>query len=181
MPHADHPVARVYAAALIEIGRGTNSLARIHADLLSVRHLRSQDAWFRQFFESPRLERDVKWAAVRKAFEGKIERPVLGLMKVLIEKGRESVLDDVVAQFGALKDLAENRVHAYVTVAKPLAAELRAAVQGRLEKASGKSVAIHERVDPAVLGGASIRIGDRVIDRTFRTRLAAMRKELLAR
>jgi F-type H+-transporting ATPase subunit delta len=181
MPNPSHPVARVYAAALIEIGRETNSLAAIDADLASVRRLYDGDAWFRRFFTSPRLERGVKWAAVRKAFEGKVGKPVLGLMKVLIEKGREVALDDVVTQFENLKDVAENRVHAYVTVAKPLAAELRAAVQGRLEKASGKAVAIHEKVDPAVLGGASIRIGDRIIDRTFRTRLAAMRKELLAR
>ena len=181
MANPSQPVARVYAAALIEIGRSTNSLAAIHADLLAVRRLHDDDAWFRQFFTSPRIDRAVKWAAVRKAFEGKVGRPVLGLMRVLIEKGREAVLAGVAEQFDNLKDLAENRIHAYLTVAKPLAAEIRAAVQGRLEKACGKSVTMHEQVEPAVIGGAAIRIGDRIIDRTFRTRLAAMRKELLAR
>ena len=180
MPNPSQPVARVYAAALIEIGRATNSLARIHADLVAVRRYHDDDAWFRQFFNSPRIDRGVKWPAIRKALEGKVVRPVLGLLKVLIEKGREGALEGVVEQFESLKDAAENRIHAYLTVAKPLPAELRMVVQARLEKACGKTVALHEKVDPAVLGGAAIRIGDRIIDRTFKTRLAAMRKELLA-
>lgn len=180
MPNPSHPVARVYAAALTEIGRETKSLGTIHDDLVAVRALYDGDAWFRQFFTSPRIDRTVKWEAVRKAFEGKLGRPVLGLLKVLIDKGREPTLDNVADQFDKMKDLAENRIHAYVTVARPLADEIRKALAGRLERASGLTVALHERVDPAVLGGAAIRVGDRVIDRTLRTRLAAMRKGLLA-
>jgi F-type H+-transporting ATPase subunit delta len=101
-------------------------------------------------------------------------------MKVLVMKGREDAFQGVVTQFEALKDVAENRIHADVTIARPLTAELRAAVEGRIAKASGKSVVVHERVDPGVIGGAAIRIGDRVIDRTLRTQLAALRKQLLA-
>src|SRR5262245_52026283 len=100
-------------------------------------------------------------------------------MKVLVMKGREDAFQGIVIQFEMLKDAAENRIHANVTVASPLPAELRAAVEGRIAKASGKSVVLHERVDPEVLGGAAIRVGDRVIDRTLRTRLAALKKELL--
>jgi F-type H+-transporting ATPase subunit delta len=175
-----HPVARVYAAALIEIGRQTNSLAAIYDDLAAVHGVYAGDAWFRSFFTSPRVDRDVKWRAVEKAFAGRIGRPVLGLLKVLIHKGRESAVDNVFDQFSGLKDLAENRLHAHVVVARPLAAEFRTAITQRLARASGKEVALHERVDPAVLGGASIRVGDRVIDRTLRTRLAALKKQLLA-
>jgi F-type H+-transporting ATPase subunit delta len=180
VPNPSHPVARVYAAALTEIGRETKSLGTIHDDLEAVRRLYDTDRWFRQFFTSPRIDRQVKWAAVRKAFEGQVGRPVLGLLKVLIQKGREPTLDNVADQFDKMKDLAENRMHAYLTVARPLADELRKTLQGRLERASGLAVVVHERVDPAVLGGASIRVGDRVIDRTLRTRLGALRKVLLS-
>jgi F-type H+-transporting ATPase subunit delta len=178
--NASHPVARVYAAALTEIGRETKSLSAIYDDLQAMRRLYDGDPWFRQFFTSPRIDRRVKWAAVEKAFKGKLGHSVLGLLKVLIDKGREPVLDNVVAQFATMKDLAENRVHVHLLVARPLADELRNAIQARLERASGgKQVALHERVDPSVLGGASIRIGDRVIDRTLKTKLAALKKQLL--
>lgn len=180
MGNSSHPVARVYAAALTEIGRDTHALGTIYDDLQAVHRLYEGDRWFRQFFTSPRIDRVLKWNAIEKAFKGKVGRPVLGLLRVLIDKGREPVFDNVVDQYEKMKDLAENRVHAYVVVARPLADELRKAVQGRLELTCGKSVMIHERVDPAALGGASIRVGDRVIDRTLRTKLAALKKRLLA-
>jgi len=173
-------IARVYAAALTEIGRETKSLETIGDDLAAVRALYQGDAWFRSFFTSPRIDRAVKWKALSAAFTGKVGRPVVGLLKVLVEKGRESVFDNVVVEYGKLKDFAENRVHAHVVVARPLPDDLRRAITSRLERACGKTVALHEHVDPAVLGGASIRVGDRVIDRTLRTKLAALKKQLLA-
>ena len=180
MASPSHPAARVYAAALAELGRDTGTLAAIWADLQALRELFAADAWFRQFFSSPKIDRPTKWAAVQKAFKGKVTQQTLGLMHVLIIKGREDVFQGIVTQFEILKDVAENRIHAQVTVASPLSAELRAAVETRVGRAAGKTVVVHEHVDPAVLGGASIRVGDRVIDRTLRTRLAAMKKQLLS-
>lgn len=179
MPRSD-PVARVYAAALTEIGRETRSLGAIYDDLHALRSLYDGDTWFRRFFTSPRIDREVKWAALHKAFEGKLGRPVLGFLKVLVMKGREPWLDNVVDQFGKFKDLAENRIHAYLTVAAPLADDLKQLLQVRIERASGKNVEIHEFVDPSVLGGAGIRVGDKVIDRTLRTRLAALGRRLVS-
>ncbi len=179
MRHAGRTVARVYAAALAEIGRETHSLEAIEGDLRAVLALFEGDAYFRGFLTSPRLDRAVKWNAVKKALGAKLGRPVVGLLKVLVEKGRESVFDEVVEEFDKLKDVSEDRLHAYVVVAKPLADDLRRAMTQRLERASGKTIALHERVDPSVLGGAALRVGDRVIDRTLKTKLAAMKKQLL--
>lgn len=180
MPNPSDPIARVYAKALVELGREQRVLGAIHDDLRAVGALYAGDAYFRAFFSSPRLDRTVKWHAVQRALAGKVGRPVTGLLKVLIDKGRESALDNLVAQFERFKDEAENRIHAQVTVAAPLADDARAALTARLARASGRDVVLHERVDPAVLGGASIRIGDRVIDRTLRTRLAALRRRLVS-
>lgn len=180
MASPTHPAARVYAAALAQLGAETKTLGVIWADLVALRELFRAEPWFRQFFSSPKIDRPHKWAAVEKAFKGRVARPTLGLMKVLVMKGREDAFQGVVTQFEAMKDEAENRMRADVTVAAPLAADFRASLEGRLSKATGKTVLIRERVDPAVLGGAAIRIGDRVIDRTLRTRLAALRKQLLS-
>ena len=179
MGNLSHPVARVYAAALMEFGVDQQSLGEIYDDLEAVRGLYEGDEWFRQFFTSPRIDRVLKWRAIGKAFQGRIGRPVLGLLKVLIDKGREPFFDNVADQFAYLKDLAEKRVHAHVVVARPLADDLRRSLQERLERACGKHVQLHEHVEPAALGGASIRIGDRVIDRTLRTKLAALKKKML--
>lgn len=181
MPNPSDPVARVYARALVELGREQQSLGRIYDDLKQVHELYEKDTYFRQFFTSPRLDREVKWRAVRKALEGKVSRQVIGLIKVLVDKGREATFDNLVRQFERYKDEAENRIHAEVTVAAAMDADFRGALQARLERASGKIVEMHEHVDPAVLGGASIRIGDKVIDRTLRTRIGALRRRLESR
>jgi F-type H+-transporting ATPase subunit delta len=178
MPNPSDPVARAYAAALSELGREKRQLGAIYDDLRAVLALYEGDAYFRHFFTSPRIDRDVKWNAIRKALDGKVGRPVMGLLRVLVAKGRETAFDNLVRQFERFKDEAENRVHAHLTVAVALDEDARRALVATLERASARTVELHERVDPAVLGGASIRIGDKVIDRTLRTRLAALRRRL---
>ena len=130
--------------------------------------------------EVTRIDRDKKWAVLEQALSDSVSRPVMGLLRVLIYKGRETTLDNIATHFERFRDLAENRVHAHVTVASSLGDENLAALKARLESASGKNVSLHERVDPSVMGGASLRVGDRVIDRTLKTKLAALRKSLLA-
>jgi F-type H+-transporting ATPase subunit delta len=179
LPNPSHPVARVYAAALARIGNETNSLGQISDDIEAVRRLYDTNEWFRGFFTSPRLDRKAKWIGIEKAVGKGVCPPVLGLLRVLIKKGRESVFDNIADQFAILKDEVENRVHAHVLVAQPLTPELRKSLEDRLGRETGKTVQLHERVDPAVLGGAAIRVGDRIIDRTLKTRLAVLKKQLL--
>lgn len=172
-------VAKVYAEALVQVGQEQHALGRIYDDLTVAKDIYANEIWFREFFTSPRIDRQEKWKAVRAAFEGRIGPQVLGLLKVLIMKGREAALDNVFGQFVRFKDEHENRLHAYVTVATPLEAAYREALVQRLSTTSGKNVELHERVDPDVLGGASLRVGDKIIDRTLRSRLNALRKHLL--
>ena len=173
-------VAKVYAEALVQVGQEQQALGQIHDDLELAVGIYESEPWFREFFTSPRVDREEKWKAVRAAFEGKIGPQVLGLLKVLISKGREAALDNVYGQFERFKDEHENRLHAYVTVAETLDDSFRQGLVKRLSDASGKNVELHERVDPAVLGGAALRVGDKVIDRTLRSKLAALRKHLLS-
>ena len=172
-------VAKVYAEALIQVGQEQKALGQIHDDLTLAVGIYESEPWFREFFTSPRIDRDEKWKAVRTAFEGKIGKQVLGLLNVLIMKGREAALDNVFGQFERFRDEHENRLHAYVTVATPLDDSYRDELVARLSSASGKTVRLHENVDPSALAGASLRVGDKVIDRTMKTRLAALRKHLL--
>lgn len=172
-------VAKVYAEALVQVGQEQKALGQIHDDLELAVGIYNSEPWFREFFTSPRIDRDEKWKAIRTAFEGKIGKQVLGLLNVLIMKGREAALDNVHGQFERFRDEHENRLHAFVTVASPMEDSFRDSLVKRLSTASGKNVELHENVDPAALGGAMLRVGDKVIDRTLRTRLTALREHLL--
>ena len=181
MPNPSQSIARVYAQALYEVAVEQGVVGDVLDELQVLHELIWSDEGrpIREFVLSPRVDRERKWAVLRPALEGRVSRPVLGLVRVLIQKGREAVLDNIAQQFERFRDLAENRIHAHVTVAVPMDEAFLADVRARLARASGKTVAIHQRVDPDVLGGAAIRVGDRVIDRTLRTKLAALRERLL--
>lgn len=176
--NVSHNVGRVYAMALVQLGAEKRLMGRIHEDLHAIHDYIAADHGFRMFFSSPRIERTAKWAVVRKALHGQACDPVLGLMKLLILRGREPYFDNVVAAFDKYRDVAENRIHAYVETAVPLEPAMRDSLRRRLETASSRTVELHEHVDPALLGGASIRVGDRRIDRTLRRRLQALRERI---
>ncbi len=182
MPNVSQTIARVYAQALYEVAAEQQKVGDVLDELraLDAALLAPGGRTVRDFLFSPRVDRDQKWAVMQRALEGRVSRPVLGLVRVLIDKGREATLDNIADQFERFRDQAENRIHAHVTVAVPLDEALRRDLVARLEAASGKTVRMHETVDPAVLGGARLRVGDRVIDRTLRTKLQALRKRLLA-
>ncbi len=176
-----HGAAKVYAQALIEVGEGSGALPQIIDDLEAIRELYdAEDPEFRAMFTSPRIEAGAKRAAVLKAFEGKVCREVLGLLAVLVEKRREALFDNIVDQFERLRDLREGRVHAYVESARPLDQAEVERLKQTLEEAGGKKVRVHETVEPALLAGIRVRVGDRVVDGTLRSRLHQLRNHLIA-
>ena len=78
-------------------------------------------------------------------------------------------------------DEAEGRVHAQVTVAKPVDDAERAAIARQLSHTIGKPVVPQVRVNPNIMGGIIVRIGDRVMDGSVRKRLGILRSRMLAR
>jgi F-type H+-transporting ATPase subunit delta len=178
-----HAAARVYAQALFEVAQEQGTVGQVLDEMRALYDLvwGAGNEWLREFVLSPRIDRDTKWSVLRETLEGKVCRPVLGLVKVLIYRGREATLNNIAEHFERFRDQRENRIHASVTVAAPLGDAFKEGLRKRLEAASGKTVTLHERVDRAVLGGAAIRVGDKVIDRTLLTKLKALRKQLLER
>jgi F-type H+-transporting ATPase subunit delta len=173
--------ARVYARALFDIGVETNSVGQIYDDLHAVHDaLNGLDPDLRTFFFLPRFRREEKRRIVSLAFEGKVSRPVLGLLHVLVDKRREPLLDNIVEEFDRYKDVNENRVQARVVSAKKLDADLLEALRSALEQRTRKSVILSETIDPEVLGGLRVNVGDRVIDGTVRRSLQDMRRSLAA-
>jgi F-type H+-transporting ATPase subunit delta len=179
--NVSHAAARVYAKALFDIGAAEGAVGQIYDDLHAVYDaLNGLDPDLRTFFYLPRFRRDDKRRIINMAFEGKVGRPVLGLLHILVEKRREPLLDNVVEEFDHYTDEHENRVQASVTTARKLDTDLLDALRSALEQRTRKSVVLTERIDPEVLGGLRVNLGDRVLDGTLRRRLQDMRRSLAA-
>lgn len=177
--NVSHVAARVYAEALFDIGVAEQSVGTIYDDLHAVQAaLSGLDPELREFFSLPQLRRETKVRILDLAFQGKVSRPVLGLLHVLVEKRREPLLDNVVEAFDRYRDRHEGRVQASVTAARKLDPDLAEALRAALEQQTKKTVVLQERVDPGVLGGIRVSLGDAVIDGTIRRGLADLRRSL---
>ncbi len=178
---ASPAAARVYARALFDIALDANAIDQVADELHAVSSaIDALDPEVRGFFVTPRLRREHKQRIIDSAFEGKVSRPVLGLLHVLIDKRREALLDGIVTELDSLLDEHAGRVRARVTTAQPLGAELADALQAALELRTGRQVVLQQRVDPEVLGGIRVNLGDFVIDGTLRQALSNMRRTLAA-
>ena len=173
--------ARVYARALFEIGLAGKSVGRIFDDLHAVHAaIRGLDPELRAFFSMPQLRREDKRRILSLAFEGKVGRPVLGLLHILVHKRREPLFDNVVEEFDRYRDRHEGRVQASVTTARRMDEDLAAALRTALEQRTKKTVVLQERIDPEVLGGIRVNLGDYVLDGTLRRGLMDLRRNLAA-
>ena len=171
-------VARVYARALLDLAERSRTLARVVDDLHAVGELFERAETFRGFFLSPRIEPAAKKRALGAALGRRIGREVLGLLHVLVDKRREPVLDNIVDEFDRFRDLREGRVHVHVATARPLEPFQRSEIAAGIEKRAGVSAEVHERVDPRLIGGIVVKVGDRVLDGSLRRRLERLRREL---
>ena len=173
--------ARVYAKALFDIGIESGTVGQIYDDLHAVYDaLNGLDADLRTFFSLPQFRREDKRRILNMAFEGKVSRPVLGLLNVLVDKRRETLLDNIVEEFDRYRDQHEGRIRARVVTARKLDEDLLQALRSAIEQRTNKSVDLTEQVDPEVLGGLRVNVGDRVLDGTLRRSLQDMRRSLAA-
>jgi F-type H+-transporting ATPase subunit delta len=128
---------------------------------------------------SPRVAREQKVSLVRDALRD-YPRTFSLFVSAVIRRGRQMLLPTIADEYQALIDVKMNRVRAGVTVARDVDALARSVIVERLSSAIGKNVIAGFAVDPAILGGVVIRIGDRIYDGSVRKRLGMLRHKLLA-
>lgn len=180
MIHASSAAGRVYAKALFDIAQDKSTVGRVWDDLEALDKLLHADQEFREFFTSPKVDRQHKIDALKQALGDGLQEDVLRLLFVLVRKGRTPYFNNIVEAFHAYKDGAEHRLHASVTSAMPLTAELRDSINTTLSKRHGANtnIVLHETVDESLVGGMVLRVGDLFIDNSVRTRLNAIKGSL---
>jgi F-type H+-transporting ATPase subunit delta len=102
----------------------------------------------------------------------------LNLARLLVRKSRTALAPEIATQFRALVQAQEGVAQAHATTAVPLTSAEQQALSQRLEGSTGHRVQLTTDVDPELLGGVVVQIGDRLIDASVRGRLDAMRKAL---
>ena len=175
----DNTIARNYAEALLALARAANDTNGYGAALDELVASIAQDRTLKLFLESPRTSAAQKNDVLLKSFRGRMPASFLRFLQAMVMNRRQLLLPNVAEEYHTLLDQAEGRVHAEVTVAKAASDGERDAIARELSRAFGKTVVPHMSVNPAIMGGVVVRIGDTVLDGSVRRRLATVRARML--
>ena len=171
-------VARRYADAAFEIGKADGTLDVWERDLATLRE-GLRDEGLRNLVEHPAVSYSDKEKVVRRVAAGVAEEP-LRLALLMIRRGRPGAIEAMVERFGELVRRERGVSLAEVRTAQPLEDEQRDAIEQRLRALTGDRIEIREVVDDSLIGGVSVRIGDRLYDASVRSRLERLRARLTA-
>ena len=108
-----------------------------------------------------------------------VPKPFVNFLMVVIDKRRQRLLREIAREYDDMVDEHLNRVHAEVTVARPLDESALSTVTERLTALLGRTAIPHVRVKPEILGGIVVRAGDTIYDGSLKSRLEGMRRQLL--
>jgi len=160
----DTIVAKRYAKALFEVALEQKQVLEVEQELRTVVIAITGDAEIGKFIESPNISEEAKQNVLRTSLDGKVSEPVLKTVLLLIERGRvellEALLNDYVKIEGESLGIADARV--YSTYA--LNDEEQEAVAREFGGRVNKKIRIENIVDPTLLGGLKVAIGDTIYD-----------------
>ncbi|HEY3082897.1 MAG TPA: ATP synthase F1 subunit delta [Chloroflexota bacterium] len=171
-------VARRYARAAFELAldRG-ESLDSWLSDLRAIETALSDPA-VAAVLAGPRLPFEQKRALVERAL-GRVDELRRNLVYMLIESGRIEALGAIVRELQRLVNEHNGVAEATITTAVPLSEAEAHRVAERVGRLLGKRVILERRVDPSIIGGIVVRVGDTLINGSIAGRLAALREQLV--
>ncbi len=168
--------ARRYAEAAFDVARSDGQTDEWLRELRAAQETYSRDI-VRTYFDDPNVAREERIETLPRLFPQLSDR-VLNLLRILTSKHRMQLLPSIVSEFEHQVRSARGVLEAEVTVARPMTDGEQQEIQQRLRALTGKDVQIHMAVDPSILGGVVVRIGDQVIDASVEGRLDRLRQEL---
>jgi F-type H+-transporting ATPase subunit delta len=175
----DSTIARNYAETLLELARRANDLEGWGKMIMDVAEALEADASLRLFLETPRISAEAKNEILAKAFQDRMPRLFVRYLQTLVKNRRQALIPDIAEEYRSLLDMAQGRVHAQVTVARETGDGDEKLIAKELSRVLGKTVIPHLTVNPAILGGLVVRVGDEVMDGSVRRRLSKLRNTLV--
>ena len=173
-------IARNYAETLLELARRAGDLTAWGQAVDDVAEAVQSNRTLRLFLESPRVSAAQKNQILGRAFEGQLPHVFVRFLQALVNHRRQMLLPQIAREFHDLVDQVEGRLHANVTVAAEPGDKERRTISQELSRAYGKDVVPHFVVNPGILGGVVVRVGDTVLDGSVRRRLATLRARMLS-
>lgn len=161
-----------YATALFELARDAKAIERVESSLVNVQKALGESGDFAALTTNASISRDAaKKAVAAIAKTMKLDPLTTKTLGVLAENRRLAETAAVARAFSALASAHRGEITAEVTSAYALTGEQMKALSVKLKERVGRDVAINAKIDPAILGGLTVKIGSTLIDNSIKTRL----------
>ncbi len=170
-------VARVYAQALFDAAREAGVVERVGRELGDFAAALAASAALRHVLHDPQVDAGGKRRVVAELTHD--AHPLLAnALQLMLQKGRAPAIPGVAEHYAGLAAREADLVNVEVITAVALSASARERLVERVRAATGRRVQLAERVDPAVIGGLVLRIGDVIVDGSVRARINQLRRRL---
>jgi F-type H+-transporting ATPase subunit delta len=176
MPHDS--VNTGYARALFEMASVENAVSQVEEQLYRLRELLRTDPELLEFLKDPNVKREGKRHALTELFQGRVHSLVLNALFTISDQDRTGRLLPIIEEFSAVAAKARETVSGEVTTAIELDAAMLKKLTAELLRITGKNVQLFQKVDPSILGGAIIKVGEQIIDGSLRRKLDQIKERL---
>ena len=176
MPH--DPINTAYARALFEMAQAEGVISRVEEELFRLRELLQKNPDLLEFLKDPNTKHEGKRQALGDLFQSRLHPLVLDTLITLSDQDRAGRVLHIIEEFSACAAGATQKVSGEVTTAIPIDDATLNRLATELSRITGKSVQLFQKVDPAILGGAIIQVGEQIIDGSLRRKLDQIKERL---
>lgn len=157
-------VAKRYAVALFETAKEKNLLDQIEAELQAVARSLDEHPQFLELLYSPRIDQQVKKDTFNQIFANSLSETMLNFMNLLIDRHREGELNAILGHYTRQANQERGMEDALVTSVQPLTEAESESIKQHFGELTGKQIRLNNKINPAILGGMIVQIGDRLFD-----------------
>ncbi len=176
---SDIRIASRYAKSLIDLAVERGTVNEVHADVKLLHEVLAGSKELVNLLKSPIIRGDQKLKVLDKAFKASFTELSMLFLSTVVRKNRESYLPLIAKEFISIYNERNNIAKATVTTASAVDAATLESIKKQLEKESGKTIEIESSVDPAIIGGLVVRLGDTLYDASIAKKLRKIKQEIV--
>ena len=167
-----------YASAIFEVAQSEGALDQVEDELFRFARTVEHETKLREALQDAAIPASTRSKVVEELLGKRTSPHTVNLVQFLIQAGKIRQLSQIVDAFVAKAAAERSRAVAEVRSAIPLGDEQRAKLREALQTATGREVELKVLIDPSILGGLLVRVGDQVFDGTIRSRLQSVKEQL---